>query len=147
MARACLPSGVLLMPRDRGGLGRTGGKQKKARAKKSSQTSPQAAEAKAGAVAEAEAAAETAEQASPEADLQRKQGRKALKAHRWGLRVAEHVAGGVKSIWPTNDYSGMGVVSHPVDENSHPPLVVPAEQAHVGRSVCGRCGPVCVVQW
>ena len=32
-----------------------------------------------------------------EVDLQHKHGRLALKAHRWGLRVAEHVAGGFKT--------------------------------------------------
>ena len=149
------------MPRDRGGIGRTGKKQKKARTLGSSQTSLQVAEAAAGAVAEPCSAAETAEQASltampddagcagqkrgrfepdpprptgirrtlpvsgpwtwggrwdfptdhpmharnedgtpREVDLQHKAGRLALTAHRWGLRVAEHVAGGFKSEWP-----------------------------------------------
>ena len=152
------------MPRDRGGIGRTGKKQQKARTLGSSQTSPQVAEAAAGAVAEPCSAAETAEQASltamnddagcagqkrvrfepdpprptgirrtlpvsgpwtwggrwdfptdhpmharnedgtpREVDLQHKDGKLALKAHRWGLRVAEHVAGGFKSEWPTNN--------------------------------------------
>ena len=52
------------MPRDRGGIGRTGKKQKKARTLGSSQTSLQVVEAAAGAVAEPCSAAETAEQAS-----------------------------------------------------------------------------------
>ena len=151
------------MPRDRKGIGRTGNKQTKAKAKVSSQTSPQAVEAEAGALAEAEAPAEAAEQPSPavldedtscnrqkrvcfdrlpprptgirhvlpvsgpwtwggrwnfptdhpawsrnqdgtprECDLEHKDGRLALEAHRWGLRVAEHVAGGFKSSWPTD---------------------------------------------
>ena len=38
-----------------------------------------------------------------EVDLQHRDGRLALKAHRWGLRVAEHVAGGFKSEWSTNN--------------------------------------------
>ena len=65
MACACLPAGVPLMPRDRGGIGRTGSKQKRSKAAESSQTSPKAAEATAGTVAEADAAAEAAEQAPP----------------------------------------------------------------------------------
>ena len=52
------------MPRDRKGIGRTGNKQKRSKAKVSSQTSPQAVEAEAGALAEAEAPAEAAEQPS-----------------------------------------------------------------------------------
>ena len=55
----------LFMPRDRKGIGRTGNKQTKAKAKLSSQTSSQVVEAEAGAVAEAEAPAEAAEQPSP----------------------------------------------------------------------------------
>ena len=164
MARACLPPGVPLMPRDRGGIGRTGSKQKTAQAKRSSPTSPQVVEAEAGAVAEAETPAEADGQASPpvmhedtgscdgrkrvrfqrnpprptgirhvlptsgpwtwggcwdfptdhpawsrnqdgtprELDLQHKDGSRALEAHRWGLAVAEHVAGGFKSAWPTD---------------------------------------------
>ena len=154
------------MPRDRKGIGRTGNKQTKAKAKLSSQTSPQVVEAEAGAVAEAEEAAEAAEQISPAvldedtsckgqkrvrfdrnpprptgirhvlpvsepwtwtgrwshppdhpgwsqdpdgtpraADLRTKEGRKALEAHRWGLRVAEHVAGGFSSAWPNDSSS------------------------------------------
>ena len=165
MACACLPAGVPLMPRDRGGIGRTGSKQKRSKAAESSQTSPKAAEATAGTVAEADAAAEAAEQAPPvaidednscngqkrvrfernppratglrrvlpasepwswggrwnyptdhpmwsrhadgtprEADLQTKAGTQALSAHRWGLRVAEHVAGGFESAWPTDSF-------------------------------------------
>ena len=36
------------------------------------------------------------------ADLETKEGRFALEAHRWGLAVAEHVAGGFESAWPTD---------------------------------------------
>ena len=153
------------MPRDRGGIGRTGKKQQKARTLGSSQTSPQVAEAAAGAVAEPCSAAETAEQASltamnddagcagqkrvrfepdpprptgirrtlpvsgpwtwggrwsyssdhpghaqdPDgtpraADLRTKEGRIALWAHQWGLRVAEHVEGGFETQWPGDDF-------------------------------------------
>ena len=49
------------MPRAKSGIGRTGNKQVKAKAKVSSQTSPQVVEAAAEAVAEAEAPAEGAE--------------------------------------------------------------------------------------
>ena len=178
MARACLPPGVPLMPRDRGGIGRTGSKQKRSKAAGSSQTSPEAAEAEAGAGAEADAAAEAAEQAplvainegtgctgqkrvrfernppratglrrvlpaseswswggrwnypadhpmwsqDPDgtpraADLQHKEGRLALKAHRWGLRVAEHVAGGFNTAWP-GDFSSLLDLEW-VDERTH----------------------------
>ena len=37
-----------------------------------------------------------------ELDLEEKRGRFALEAHRWGLAVADHVAGGFKSTWPTD---------------------------------------------
>ena len=152
------------MPRAKSGIGRTGKKQMKAKAKVSSQTSPQVVEAVAGAVVEAEAPVEGAERqrvavldestgcdgrkrvrfernplrvtgirrtlpvsgpwtwggrfssttddpmharhqdGTPrEVDLQHKEGKRALEAHRWGLRVAEHVAGGFKSKWPSNN--------------------------------------------
>ena len=34
--------------------------------------------------------------------VETKEGRFALEAHRWGLAVAEHVAGGFESAWPTD---------------------------------------------
>ena len=37
-----------------------------------------------------------------ESDLEERVGRLALEAHRWGLAVAEHVAGGFESTWPTD---------------------------------------------
>ena len=61
VACVCLPAGVPFMPRAKSGIGRTGNKQVKAKAKVSSQTSPQVVEAAAEAVAEAEAPAEGAE--------------------------------------------------------------------------------------
>ena len=39
-----------------------------------------------------------------EVDLQQVVGKMALCAHKWGLRVAEHVAGGFSSQWPGDDY-------------------------------------------
>ena len=162
LLRVCQQA-YLFMPRDRGGIGRTGQKRKKSKSPGSSHTSPQVMGATPDAVAAARAAAGAAEQApsfSPsamdgenlikrvrfernppritgirrvrpvsdpwtwtgrwdfaidhpawsrnkdgtpvEVDLQHKRGRLALKAHRWGLRVAEHVAGGFKTEWPSN---------------------------------------------
>ena len=152
------------MPRAKSGIGRTGNKQVKAKAKVSSQTSPQVVEAAAEAVAEAEAPAEGAERqrvavldesagcdgrkrvrfdrlpprptgirrtlpvsgpwtwggrddfpsdhprwsrnqdGTPrEVDLACRHGMHALCAHKWGLRVAGHVAGGFKSEWPSHN--------------------------------------------
>ena len=162
LLRVCQQA-YLFMPRDRGGIGRTGQKRKKSKSPGSSHTSPQVMGATPDAVAAARAAAGAAKQApssSPsamdeenlikrvrfernppritgirrvrpvsdpwtwtgrwdfaidhpawsrnkdgtpiEVDLQRKRGRLALTAHRWGLRVAEHVAGGFKTEWPSN---------------------------------------------
>ena len=155
----------LSMPRDRGGIGRTGKKRKKSEPPGSSHTSPQVLGAQASAVVEAPAAAGAAEQAPStfpsamdeeksskrvrfdrnpprvtgirrvrpvsdpwtwggvydfpsdhprwsrnqdgtprEVDLQHPVGKMALCAHRWGLLVAEHVAGGFTSQWPGDDY-------------------------------------------
>ena len=47
----------------------------------------------------------------------RKEGRLALKAHRWGMRVAEHVAGGFNTAWP-GDCSSLLDVEW-IDERTH----------------------------
>ena len=39
-----------------------------------------------------------------EADLQTEAGTQALNAHRWGMRVAKHLAGGFESAWPTDSF-------------------------------------------
>ena len=113
MACACLPPGVPSMPRDRGGIGRTGSKQKKARAKESSKTSPQAAEAAAAAMPEAAAAAEAAvEQAStPAVMLDEDAVRKRVRFERNPPRVT-----GIRRILPASQpWTWGGRWNHPPD--------------------------------
>ena len=62
LLRVCQQA-YLFMPRDRGGIGRTGKKHKTAKSPGSSHTSPQVLGAEAAAVVEAQAAAGAAEQA------------------------------------------------------------------------------------